>query len=287
MPSLGMVDCETNGWSVVTSAPSNSAFAGILAGFLFTGLVFLFQVPASNAQQQAAGRPTWAEAHAPVIALFSATFLDLGFASYLFGRVAGFSAEGVRPGDTDAVRTLCNAVWMEAMSASGMLAVGAAALVVALGYLLVTFESTVTYLKRLAWFTGIGVLLGAPLLQVFTSFNFYEQIWEWEKAGHGEDVRSAIALTVASAVVAVITGVWFYLSSHRRGGKNDHRKFLEYGAYGVALYAVLGPTFAAVVVEMPPEWLAAPTSSLVFGTIVVSLIFPAVIAALLAGGAAT
>jgi len=36
-----MADCVTNGWSIIMSAQANSNFAGILAGFLFFGLIYL------------------------------------------------------------------------------------------------------------------------------------------------------------------------------------------------------------------------------------------------------
>jgi hypothetical protein len=103
--------CLSNGWSVVTSAPSNSQLAGVLAGFVFTGVIILYASPGPRA--------------ARTIALLCAAFVVLGFDSYLFSSISGNDAD-----------PLCGRVWSEAMAASGMLAVGGVALVGAIGWLL-------------------------------------------------------------------------------------------------------------------------------------------------------
>lgn len=271
-----MDPCESNGWSIVTSAPSNSAFAGVLAGFLFTGLVFLFQVPLSNTY--APGGKDWKDVHAPVMALFSVTFLDLGFDSYLFSRVAGFSSDAAGK-NNHTMESLCNGVWMEAMAASGMLAVGAVALGIGLGYLLVAYDAKSMNLEGLARMIGGCVVFGVPLLLLCTSFNFYEAIWKWNQPNW-----AALGTTFSGYAVAAVAGSCFYLSSRR--GKCSREKFVQCSTYGVAGYAVLGPAFAAVVVRFPQDDLAAPACWVVFCTIVISLVIPAVLSAFLAGGAA-
>src|SRR5262245_6476686 len=95
-----MNGCPTHGWSVIASASMDSQLAGVLAGFVFTGIVLLF------------GR------HGPkniqALGLFCAAFVALGFDSYLFGELSG--------GISD---PFCVRIWTEEMTAAGMLAVGA------------------------------------------------------------------------------------------------------------------------------------------------------------------
>ncbi|HEY9302833.1 MAG TPA: hypothetical protein VIO95_00915, partial [Mycobacterium sp.] len=99
-----MADCGINGWSIVASAQASSNFSGILAGFLFFGLIYLL------------GRE---EKRGEVVLLFTASFIILAFASHLFSRISGFSAP-----DPDAAS--CKGAWMAGMMASAMLVVGAA-----------------------------------------------------------------------------------------------------------------------------------------------------------------
>ncbi|MTK05408.1 hypothetical protein FF096_26035 [Micromonospora sp. CP22] len=43
--------CASHGWSIITSASTNSQFAGVLAGFVFTGIVVLFSLRGSRYTQ--------------------------------------------------------------------------------------------------------------------------------------------------------------------------------------------------------------------------------------------
>jgi hypothetical protein len=263
MQKCGMVTCGTSGWSIVTSASPNSQFAGILAGFLFTALVFLFQTTGK---------------HSPVIALFTASFLVLGFDSYLYSAVSGFSAED--NADSRTVSLVCNGVWIEGMAASGMLVVGAAALIVGLGYLLVAHDVTATYLRGLATFTGAAVLAGAPVLLLFTSFNFYEFVFAQPKWS---------LIYWASGGVAGLTAIAGYVCfkwSHRANNTYVRIAFLKLTSYSVAAYAFIGPAFAASLLRLPRDWIIEPNVALWVVTVIVSLVLPALILVGLAGGAA-
>lgn len=250
--------CGVNGWSIVTAAPPSAGFAGILAGFLFTGLMYLFGKSQSKALP-------------PVIALFSATFLILGLTSYLFTRVAGFKGP-----DT----LLCRRMWMEGMVASGMLAAGSASLVVGLSYLLSEFDpNDAPYLDRLAVIISGGVLIGAPVLLLFTSFSFYEQL--------GISL-SPLVYGASGCGVCVLLFVAFvcYKLTHHSAKTDTRQKWIAFTSYLVASYAIIGPVFASAIIRLPSEWIADPYPWLFAATLVVALAFPALVMVGLAGGAA-
>lgn len=250
--------CGIDGWSIVTAAPPSAGFAGILAGFLFTGLMYLFGKSQSKALP-------------PVIALFSATFLILGLTSYLFTRVAGFKGSD---------KLLCKRMWMEGMVASGMLAAGSAALVVGLSYLLSEFDpNDAPYLDRLAVIISSGVLIGAPFLLLFTSFSFYEQL--------GINL-SPLVYWVSGCGVSVVLFVALvcFKLTHRSAKTDTREKWIAFTSYLVASYAIIGPVFASVVIRLPSGWIADPYPWLFAATLVVALGFPALVVVGLAGGAA-
>lgn len=103
--------CPTAPWSAVTSAQANAALAGVLAGFMFGGIVLLL-----------GQRPTPRRLQA--MSLMLAAFVVLGLDAYLFGLVTGETA------------ALCRRQWTEAMIAAGLLGVGVVAIMCALGLLL-------------------------------------------------------------------------------------------------------------------------------------------------------
>jgi hypothetical protein len=102
----------SHGWSIATSASTNSQFAGMLAGFVFTGIVILFAMRGSRYTQ--------------ILSLLCPTFVVLGFDSYMFSHVTGSDD------------SLCTRVWTDGMFASGMLAIGAGGVVASVCWLLAT-----------------------------------------------------------------------------------------------------------------------------------------------------
>jgi hypothetical protein len=261
-----MIDCGTGGWSPITSAAANSNFAGILAGFLFLGLTYLFGVHKE-------------EQRGEVVALFSASFIILAFDSYLFARIAGFSIQDHPPADDE--RFHCNAIWMSGMAASGMLAVGAATLVVAVGYVLAGYDplSKRSYLQTLAKVMVRAVLIGTFFL-LFTSFNFYTRVFD------RPNWCEIYCLTAAaSALIIVLSVVCLYVS---RGADERHirENFVEWTVFAIAAFAILGTALAGAISRFPPETVTHPNVFLSWAVVIVSLGFPATILVLLAGATA-
>ena len=151
--------CPGNGWSIISSAATNSQLAGVLAGFVFSAIVILFVRPGAKSTQ--------------ALGLFAAAFIVLGFDSYLFSLVAG--------GSTD---RYCLRVWSEGMAASGLLGVGGVVVVSGICWLLSTHLDSATggkvtpadrihmiKLDRLSRVMVHGVILGVALLLTSTTLD--------------------------------------------------------------------------------------------------------------------
>ncbi|WP_433734180.1 hypothetical protein ACQP0C_18795 [Nocardia sp. CA-129566] len=108
--------CTTHGWSAITSATTHSQLAGVLAGFLFTGIVLLFGRTGRDYTQ--------------TIGLFTGAFFVLAVNSYEYSLIAG----NTPPEATFAEQ--CALVWSQMMPASGLLAVGGTALTCGVSWLL-------------------------------------------------------------------------------------------------------------------------------------------------------
>jgi hypothetical protein len=247
-----MVDCGTNGWSIVTSAQASSNFAGILAGFLFFGLIYLL------------GRE---EKHGEVVLLFTASFIILAFASYLFSRISGFSAAS-DPG------VACKGAWMAGMIALAMLAVGAATMIVGLGYVLVSYDpkSDRSHLRRLATVMTWGVLIGV-IFMLFTSVNFYDELLD--RPNH----RLTWTLIILAAVIILAVICFIYTSTRGPSGRRQIRdKYIESAVYTIGGFGITGTALTGIVTRIDPSHWAS------WLVIIVSLGFPAIIVVMLAGG---
>ena len=245
-----------NGWSIIASAQANSNFAGILAGFLFFGLIYLL------------GKD---EKRGEIVLLFTASFIILAFAGYLFSRVSGFSAPS-DPGP--ATSSFCKGVWMEGMIAYAMVVVGTATMIVGLGYVLVSYDpkSDRTHLRRLATITTGGILVGAVFL-LFTSVNFYDELLD--RPNH----HLIWALSVLAIVVVLSLSCVTYTSSRGAGGRRQIRdKYIQWAVYVIGGFGIAGTVLTGIAARVDPSrwipWLV----------IIASLGFPAMIVVMLAGG---
>jgi hypothetical protein len=241
---------------MITSAQANSNFAGILAGFLFFGLIYLL------------GKD---EKQGETVLLFTASFIILAYASFLFARVSGFS-EPSGPGPATA--SFCKGVWMVGMVTFGMLVVGIVTMIVGLGYVLVSYDpkSDRTHLRRLATGTTGGILVGATFL-LFTSVNFYDELLD--RPNHRLIWASSV---LAIVLVLALSGVT-YTSSRGPGRRRQIRdNYIDYAVYVIGGFGLAGAVLTGFVTRADSfRWVS-------WLVIIVSLGFPAIIVVMLAGG---
>jgi D-alanyl-lipoteichoic acid acyltransferase DltB (MBOAT superfamily) len=241
---------------MIASAQANSNFAGILAGFLFFGLIYLL------------GKD---EKQGETVLLFAASFMILAYSGYLFARVSGFSA----PSESGpASVSFCKGVWMVGMIAIAMLVAGMATMIVGLGYVLVSYDpkSDRTHLRRLATLTTGGILVGAVFL-LFTSVGFYDELLG--RSNHNLIWASSV---LAMVLVLALSGVT-YISSRGPGGRRQIRdNYIDYAVYVIGGFALTGAALTGIATRVDgSRWVS-------WLVIIVSLGFPAIIVVLLAGG---
>jgi hypothetical protein len=250
-----MADCVSNGWSIIASAQANSNVAGILAGFLFFGLIYLL------------GRNDKRE---EVVLLFTASFVVLAFASFLFSRVSGFS---VQPDlDQHATTAVCKAAWMAGMIAMAMLMVGAATMMVGLGYVLVAYsaESERRYLERLAAAAAAAVLAG-NIFMLYTSMNFYDVLLD------SPDKLFTWTFIVVAILVVLSVATITCISSRGPGRRKLRDRYIERAVYVIGGFAVCGTALTGSTARIEPSHVVS------WLVIIVSLGFPGMIVIMLAG----
>lgn len=251
-----MADCVMNGWSMITSAQASSNFAGILAGFLFFGLIYLL------------GKD---EKREEIVLLFTASFIILAFSAYLFARVSGFSAPS-DPGP--AAASFCKGVWMVGMVAYAMLVAGIATMIVGLGYVLVSYDpkSDRTHLRRLAKLVTLGILVGAVFI-LFTSVNYYDEL-----LGRSNHHLIWASSALAMVLVLLLSGVT-YTSSRGPGRRRQIRdNYIDCAVYVIGGFGLAGAVMAGIATRVEgSRWVS-------WLVIIASLGFPAIIVVILAGG---
>ncbi|MGI5501325.1 hypothetical protein ACQEU1_13960 [Lentzea sp. CA-135723] len=248
---------------MITSAPTNSQLAGVLAGFVFTGILILFGRPGPKNTQ--------------TLSLFAATFVILGFDSYLFSLISG--------GDSDPV---CSRVWTESMAASGMLAAGATALIGGIRWLLAHHlddeaegevpDSNTVDLDRLSLYMLYGVATAVMLLLAATTLDYFQVVFEHRAPGWLNWLVSLSPLAVgATAVVLTRRRARRTAVDDSQQRSNRATRSLSVTAFGLLVYAVVGPVFAGVLTNLPTSlWSPTPALLIVMG-VVIGLVFPAVL----------
>jgi hypothetical protein len=246
----------------------DSQLAGVLAGFVFTGIVLLFGRRGSKNTQ--------------TLGLFCGVFVALGFDSHLFGVV---SAESPDP--------LCARVWAQEMVSAGLLGLSAMAIVTGLSWLLASHldeaaghenpsglndTDKVINLDRLVRLMAYGVGVTVTLLLAATTYDYLSIIYK----PHIPTILAAAAL-LSPALVLVISvsigfsGAWYARRNPRVTRTGIANRGLRIAAYGILCYAVIGPVFAGVTSELGRNWWQPPSGLIVAAAILAGLGVPALL----------
>jgi hypothetical protein len=261
--------CPAHGWSVIGSASLDSQLAGVLAGFVFTGIVLLFGRSGSKNTQ--------------ALALFCVTFVALGIDSHLFTVISGESPE-----------PFCSRVWTEEMVSAGLLGMSAMAIVTGLSWLLASHidETTrpqkrqdlndtnkVIKLDRLIPLIVYGTGAIITLLVANITYDYLSIIY----TAHIPTILAVMSLfspvfvLVVSAGLA-LAGAW---RAHRNPGvtrTGNANSGLKVAVYGILCYAVAGSIFFGLVGEIGTAdlWRSLP-GGIVVATMIVGLGVPALL----------
>lgn len=226
--------CVTHGWSAITSAATHSQLAGVLAGFLFTGIVLLFERASRD--------------HAQTIALFTSTFLVLALDSYEFSLIAGVVVTEGRG------REECPLIWSQGMPASGSLAVGATALTCGVAWLLSDYSGPTSGSSDSApskYMTALGgavvsvMILGSMPLLTATTIDYFQAVYQ------GNGIESARYATLAIGSVLTFSGtaltVWRTYRRITQNGQLRHPRVLPTATFVMLGYAFAGLVFTGLI----------------------------------------
>jgi hypothetical protein len=235
--------CPIHGWSVIASASMESQLAGVLAGFVFTGIVLLFGRRGARSTQ--------------ALGLFCAAFVVLGFDSLLYGLISGEGSDH-----------FCARVWSEGMAAAGMLAVGAMAIITGISWLLASHmeevaephedslkdrSAKVIDLDRLVRLMAYGVGVGVMLLLAAVAYDYLAIVFR----SPPELLVWAIAVSLIFVVIVIVGSafLWRYVLHDSNNERNLVSNVgLRVAAYGTLGYAVVGPFFATLESEFGVSW---------------------------------
>ncbi len=195
MASLG---CQPpSGWSMVGAAPTYSAFAGILCGFLFAGITTLITTDrrdSSGSERPAEGAPnSAAEVRARVdrsaaLMLFLPSFLCLVVSCFLFGEVSGDQ--------------VCVRADVGGLFASSFLAVGTLGIFSGISWLLDVYVESNEELRRTSTiFTYISYGIVLVALLVYAE-DFIKDIFNNKPPRYILGVLPVYALTLIAFAVA-------------------------------------------------------------------------------------
>ncbi len=264
-------DCTTHGWSIITSAATHSQLAGVLAGFLFTGIVFLFT---------RSGRD-----HTQTIALFTATFFVLAIDSYEYSVIAGNKPAEGKFGEQ------CPYIWSQMMPAAGSLGVGGAALTCGVTWLLADHAATSPHvpvspnrwrfrrtpppppsppllrpdhtLSKLGGLVVTAMIIGTMLLLIATTLDYFESVYS-RRSG------VLLVLTLVVGFFFIISGVSLTVRRTYKwvsGSTLGHPKWLPTAIYVTILYGLLSLVYTGIVTLIGVDAAGGP------GGIVVSISF--------------
>lgn len=257
--------CAPHGWNAIASSSMDSQIAGVLAGFIFTGILLLLGQGGLKNRQ--------------TLGLFCPAFIALAFDSHMFSVVSGKTSD-----------PYCVRVWSGEMGAAGMLAVGAMAIVTGLSWLLASHFETATEpgaqkshtlpkginLDRLVTLMAYGVGVTVTLFLASTTYDYVAISFPQKQP------RTLTWMVLLSPVfVFAACGGIAKISTWRARRKDAPRamstKSLTVAAYGLGAYAVASPVFNGIIGELGTGWWKPTSSLVVYSSIGMGLFAPALL----------
>ncbi|MEH3134847.1 MAG: hypothetical protein PGN30_07600 [Mycolicibacterium neoaurum] len=254
-------DCVSDDarWSIIASASTNSALAGVLAGFLLAAIAVLYS-------------DSTREKHANTLALFFTGVVVLALDSYLFSHVTG-----IKPTDSGIG---CARAWTQGIAASGMLVVGGVALTAGLGWMLAHYADQ--HSKRLVGVLG-GVLTGSvvlvtTLLLVITTVQYLKAVIDppaWLTLSAVVMALLPVALSGFEVTKRTLTVRARFSAPPLSTTLEAEPRWLGRAAIASAVLVVLAPVLSGLVPVMPADlpnrlWGIIPT-------LIVSVVLPGAI----------
>lgn len=232
---------------MVAAAGPLSQLAGVIAGFVFAGIIVLLSQPrphVASAEQQTGS------ARLRALIPFFATFVAMGLNAYVFGLLAGEEGTGS-----------CRRVWTATAVASGMLAIGTVAAVsgiillvrayLARDHLSETDRPPLGHLERM-------LVITIRLLAIVATGLLWQRIYEFLIVWYGESLHGMgwlwlPAVVVGLGAVALVPGV---LRAADRALSYD--RVLSFAGVCTVFYSIAGTALVGLFLGVSPDWQSAP-----------------------------
>lgn len=264
--------CTSDNWSPLTAPSAYSQLAGVLAAFLITAIVLLFD------------RNTREGVH--TLALFSSAVLILMLDGFIFSLVTGnqVPASGDRSG-------ICAITWTQSALSTGMLAAGATGLFGGLGWMVAahavkkatdqgTDVRSYSFLTDLGGWLTFAATMATTLILSETTIDYLHFMF-----ARRPDFWLVAFITTAAAAVLVVDFILIYLRTR------DLRKSLadtteqtslalrsiKVATVGIVVLAIVSSWLAVSLTRFPKEWLTTPNTAMVLFVLVLTFVVPTVV----------
>lgn len=265
--------CTSDQWSVLTSAASQSQFAGVLGGFLITAIALLFD---KNSRE-----------YVHTLALFSAAVLILMLDSFLFSLITGTQTpDGDRRG-------ICAIAWTQGAVSTGMLAAGATALFGGLGWMLASHAvnrlseqdpedaGAYGFLADLGGWVTFAATMATTLILSETTIDYLHFMY-----GRRPDLWATGLIVTSAAVVIVVNFALVYVRTktlRKSLADTSAPTRLALRSIKVATVTTLGLAISASwlavsLARFPQNWLTDPNSAFVVFVAILTFVLPTIVA---------
>lgn len=262
-----MDSCPGTDWNAIAPAPALSQLAGVLAGFVFTGIIVLlsqYRLSPSSIK---------------TLSIFVATFIVLGLDSYDFALLTGESN----------ISAGCSRYWTQSLLASGLLGLGAVLLVSGVVWLVSAYyysersgrfdeadddNSTspgpdIRRLESLAKSVLYGVTAVVTVGIVSTVTDYLNVTFS------GSPPRWLLLASVIYPALILITILALRIYRKHNGPNRDRPHAMTVGTVGGVSYAVTATIVDGIAVTFPYSyWNPVPTWAAI-GAFTIALLMPA------------
>jgi hypothetical protein len=238
-------------WSPIAAAGPESALSGVLAGFVFAGIVVILSTKPSPDSRQDGGKTPRSYA----LQLLTTAFIIFALDSYFTSISAGELA--------------CNRAYAESILSGGVLGTGAIMLVVGLSWLLVTYSDNSDEIRLLLTAIIVGIWVVVILMLALSGM------------GEGQAMltnRNQYFVDIVPYVIAVSMGVIIFVAARRvkSPSEADLRPKVLRAALTALSAAIISALFTGVASAFSATWWLNPPPWAVDVIVVLSMLVPEV-----------
>lgn len=244
--------CGSESWSPIASAGAQSVMSGVLAGFMFLGMVAIWTADHPDPDEDS----DWPQNRSYALELFAAGFVIFAVDSYLSSITSG--------------ELVCFRAEAESAFSGGVLGIGAVVMVAGLAWLLVSLsEQADELISLLRWIlSGLGVLIIVMLCVSSQGVGQALTLGRWQ--GFVDWAPLLIAGVLASGVFAIC---W----RTARVRPASVKRTVHWACVLAFGDAIVSAVLTGVIGALAPSVWIRVSAPLVYGIVVASMVMPGVV----------